>query len=214
MSHIPDPSDASLFVSLTDLIPSLILEIRYYSSYNFVGERIDGYHAPIALMTREGAEALKGVADRLLDDGLLLRVYDAYRPQAAVDHFVRWAEDTSDLRMKPYFYPEIDKHRLFDLGFIARRSGHTRGSTVDLTLFDMKTGKDLDMGGPFDFFGDVSRSDYTGLSEEQLSNRLRLKSAMVSGGFRPYIGEWWHFTLAGEPYPDTYFTFPVALPVA
>ncbi len=198
------------FVSVAEAVPDAILEIRYYSTYNFVGERIDGYEAPAALLTAEAAQALRAVSDELAAKGYRLKIYDAYRPQSAVGHFIRWAEDTEDTRMKPYFYPEVDKSRLFELGFIASRSGHSRGSTVDLTLFDMAAGHDADMGSPFDFFGDVSHSDYVGeLTAEQLSNRRLLRDAMTAHGFRPLSTEWWHFTLEDEPYPDTYFDFPV-----
>lgn len=198
------------FVSAADAVPDAILEIRYYSTYNFVGERIDGYDAPAALMTAETAAALREVSDELAALGYRLKIYDAYRPQSAVEHFVRWAADVDDTRMKPYFYPELDKSVLFDRGFIASRSGHSRGSTVDLTLFDMAAGHDADMGSPFDFFGEVSHSDYVGeLTAEQLANRRLLRNTMVSHGFRPLSTEWWHYALENEPYPDTYFDFPV-----
>lgn len=199
------------FVLLADAVPDVIQEIRYYSTYNFVGERIDGYEEPCAILTKEAASALKEVSDEVKAMGYRLKVYDAYRPQAAVDHFARWAEDTSDTRMKAYFYPEVDKSRLFDQGYIGRKSGHSRGSTVDLTLFDMKTGKEVDMGGTFDYFGQRSHPDYQGdLTAEQAGNRKRLRKVMMDHGFRPLSTEWWHFTLEGEPYPNTYFTFPVS----
>ncbi len=202
--------DASGFVSISEVIPDVILEIRYYSTYNFIGERIDGYEEPIALITREAADALRKASDTFVSLGYRLKIYDAYRPQCAVSHFVRWAEDTGDVRMQAYFYPGLDKKLLFPLGFIARRSGHSRGSTVDLTLFDMQTGKDVDMGSPFDFFGDVSHADYTAITRQQYENRMLLRKVMLDHGFEPYEGEWWHFTLKDEPYPDTYFTFPVS----
>ena len=141
--------------------------------------------------------------------GYRLKIYDAYRPQMAVSHFARWAKDFKDTRMKPYFYPELKKDVLFPLGYIAERSGHSRGSTVDLTLFDMKTEKEVDMGGTFDYFGELSHPDYTKITTEQFRNRMILREAMLSHGFKPLVEEWWHFTLKDEPYPDTYFTFPV-----
>ncbi len=207
-----DPAgDSSGFVSLAEAVPGVILEIRYYSTYNFVGDRIDGYEEPCALITKEAAAALSGAARDAAEQGYRLKIYDAYRPQSAVDHFIRWAEDTGDTRMKPYFYPELDKSVLFDQGYIAEKSGHSRGSTVDLTLFDMDTGKELDMGGTFDYFGELSHPDYTGaLTREQIANRNILRDIMVENGFNPLDTEWWHFTLRDEPYPDTYFTFPVS----
>ncbi|MBE5796980.1 MAG: peptidase M15 [Clostridiales bacterium] len=197
------------FVLVGEAIPDVIQEIRYYSSYNFVGERVDGYEAPVALLTREAAEALKLVNADMRARGLRLVIYDGYRPQRAVDHFVRWAEDLAADSMKPVFYPEVDKRELFEKGFIARRSGHSRGSTVDLTLLDERTGRLLDMGGPFDFFGELSHPDYAGVTPEQHANRMLLRDAMVRRGFRPLSTEWWHFTLKDEPYPDTFFDFPV-----
>lgn len=208
----PSPADdASDFVSLAETVPDVILEIRYYSTYNFVGDRIDGYEEPCALMTREAAEALKGAAEDAEEQGYVLKIYDAYRPQTAVNNFIEWAEDTDDTSMKEYFYPELDKSVLFDQGYIADKSGHSRGSTVDLTLFDMDTGKDVDMGGTFDYFGERSHPDYTGdLTAEQIANRNILRDIMIDNGFKPLDTEWWHFTLADEPFPDTYFDFPVS----
>ena len=203
------PDDSSGFVVLGEYIPDIIQEIRYYSTYNFVGDRIDGYEMPCALMTREAAEALKKVSDDVMKMGYRLKIYDAYRPQRAVNHFVRWAKDIKDTRMKNYFYPELDKSRLFPEDYIMEKSGHSRGSTVDLTLFDMKTGKELDMGGTFDYFGEKSHPDYKKITKQQFKNRMILRDVMVKHGFKPLYSEWWHFTLENEPYPDTYFTFPV-----
>ncbi len=205
-----DSADASDFVLLSDAVPDAILEIRYYSTYNFVGERIDGYEEPVALMTREAAEALREVSEDAAELGYRLKIYDAYRPQAAVSHFVRWAKDPDDTRMKAYFYPELEKDLLFPQGYILEHSGHSRGSTIDLTLFDMRTGKEADMGGTFDYFGERSHPDYTGITEEQYENRMVLRDLMTAHGFEPLAEEWWHFTLKDEPYPDTYFTFPVS----
>ena len=201
--------DASGFVLLSEAVPDAILEMRYYSTFNFVGERIDGYEEPVALLTREAAAALKKVSDDLVSKGYRLKIYDAYRPQRAVDHFMRWAKDPDDTRMKRYFYPELDKDELFHRGYIARHSGHSRGSTVDLTLFDMAAENEADMGGTFDFFGKLSHTDARGITGEQHENRMLLRAAMVARGFKPLDNEWWHFTLRDEPYPNTYFTFPV-----
>lgn len=205
-----DPHDSSGFVVLSDVVPDIIQEIRYFSTYNFVGDRIDGYNEPMALMTREAALALKAVSDELKAKGYRLKIYDAYRPQRAVTNFVKWAENLNDKRMKDYFYPEVEKNRLFAEGYIAAKSGHSRGSTVDLTLFDMTTGKEVDMGGTFDYFGLLSHPDYKGnLTDQQRKNRWILREAMLRHGFKPLAEEWWHFTLRDEPYPDTYFDFPM-----
>ena len=213
--------NSSGFVNITDYVPDAILEIRYYSTYNFVGARIDGYLEQTALITKEAAEALQKVNEDLKAQGYGIKIYDAYRPQCAVDHFVRWAADISDDRMKPYFYPDVDKSVLFEQEYIMEKSGHTRGSTVDLTLYYISTGKDVDMGGTFDWFGDESHPDFggnpdtgkyrctRGITKKQFQNRMILRNAMVTNGFKTLDSEWWHFTLANEPYPDTYFTFPV-----
>ena len=202
-------SDRSDFVDLNEVINDLITDIRYYGDYNFVGERIDGYEEPLALLTKKAAEALKKVAAEAREKGYRLKIYDTYRPQKAVDHFVRWAEDLEDTRMKEHFYPEVDKSELFEKEYIYKRSGHSRGSTVDLTLFDVKKNEDLDMGGTFDYFGELSHPDYRGISQIQYENRMILRELMLKHGFLPLESEWWHFTLKDEPYPDTYFTFPV-----
>lgn len=201
--------DASDFVVLAEEVPDVILEIRYYSTYNFVGDRIDGYEEPIALITKEAAKALKKASDELKSKGYRLKIYDAYRPQKAVTNFVNWAKDTKDIRMKKYFYPELDKKVLFPQKYIAEHSGHSRGSTVDLTLFDMNKEKEADMGGTFDYFGKLSHPDYKGITKKQYNNRMILRKAMLDNGFDPYPEEWWHFTLKDEPFKDTYFTFPV-----
>ena len=220
--------DASQFVNLTDVVPDAILEVRYFSTYNFVGTRVDGYLEPVVLMTRQAAESLRAVSDDLKQQGYRLKIYDAYRPQCAVDHFVRWAADIPDTLMKAYFYPDLDKSVLFNQLYIMEKSGHTRGSTVDLTLFDMATEKEVDMGGTFDWFGPESHPDFCGnpetgeytgdnsaspanrsITKEQFHNRMILREAMLRHGFKALDSEWWHFTLKNEPFPDTYFTFPV-----
>ena len=202
--------DSSGFVLLSDYVPGIVQEIRYFSTYNFVGDRIDGYEEPCAILTKEAARALKAVSGELNVKGYRLKVFDAYRPACAVRHFVLWGIEDLDLRMKPYFYPDLPKQDLFEKGYIASRSSHSRGSTIDLTLLDMKTGKEADMGSPFDLFSEVSHPDYRGITEEQYENRMILQSAMIRGGFLPIDCEWWHFTLRDEPYPDVLFEFPVS----
>jgi len=218
------------FVRLAEAVPDAILEIRYYSTYNFIGDRIDGYERPIALLTVEAAKALKAVSDDVKSQGYRLKIFDAYRPQRAVSHFMRWAKDVDDTRMKPYFYPNLDKSVLFAQGYIAEKSGHSRGSTVDLTLFDMAKEKEVDMGGTFDWFGKESHPDWCGnpetqkysgeypgdtppkggkINERQFHNRMVLRAAMLRHGFKPIAEEWWHFTLRDEPYPSTYFDYPI-----
>lgn len=202
--------DSSGFVVLADYVPSIVQEIRYYSTYNFIGDRIDGYEEPCALITREAARAVKAVAGEMAARGYRLKVFDTYRPATAVKHFVLWGIEDLDLRMKPFFYPDLDKTDLFKLGYIAKQSSHSRGSTIDLTLLDMATGKEVDMGSPFDFFGEVSHPDCRDITDAQYENRMTLRRAMLRAGFDPIDCEWWHFTLHDEPYPNTYFDFPVS----
>ena len=202
--------DPSGFVLLSDYVPHAVQEIRYFSTYNYIGERIDGYEEPCAIITAEAARALKSVSNELNVIGYRLKIFDAYRPTIAVKQFVFWALEDNDVRMKPYFYPQINKEDTISLGYIASRSSHSRGSTVDLTLLDMKTGKEVDMGSPFDYFGELSHPDCRDVTDEQYKNRMLLQKYMVRNGFEPYPCEWWHFTLRDEPYPDTYFSFPVS----
>ena len=202
--------DPSGFVLLADYVPGIVQEIRYYSTYNFIGDRIDGYEEPVALLTVEAARALKAVSGEMNVHGYRLKIFDAYRPACAVRHFVLWGIEDLDIRMKPYFYPDLPKQELFEGGYIARRSSHSRGSAVDLTLLDMKTGKELDMGSPFDLFSEISHPDFKGITQEQFDNRMLLQEVMVRNGFKPIASEWWHFALKDEPYPDTYFEFPVS----
>ncbi len=202
--------DPSGFVLLADYVPGIVQEIRYYSTFNFVGERIDGYEAPAALLTVEAARALKAVANEMNVQGYRLKVFDAYRPACAVRHFVLWGIEDLDLRMKPYFYPDLEKQALFQQGYIASQSSHSRGSAVDLTLLDMRSGKEVDMGSPFDLFSERSHPDCRAVTDEQYANRMFLQSAMVRNGFQPIDCEWWHFSLRDEPYPDVYFEFPVS----
>ena len=205
--------DASRFVLLSDYVPGIVQEIRYYSTYNFVGDRIDGYEEPIALLTKDAARALKAVSNQANVMGCRLKVFDAYRPARAVRHFVLWGIEDLDQRMKPFFYPDLEKQDLFRLGYIASKSSHSRGSTIDLTLLDMSTGKELDMGSPFDYFSERSHPDSREVTPEQYENRMRLQKLMTDNGFLPIDCEWWHFTLADEPFPDTYFEFPNAIDV-
>ena len=203
------PTDSSGFVVLTDVVPDAIMEVRYYTLYNFIGDRVRGYEEPVALVTRETANALQEVNKELLPMGYTIKVFDAYRPQMAVDHFVEWARDLNDVRMQSYFYPEERKANLFAHGYIASRSGHSRGSTVDLTLYDLRNQCDVDMGGTFDYFGYRSHTDFLDLTEQQKQNRQLLRTIMLKHGFRGIDTEWWHFTLNNEPYPHTYFNFDV-----
>ncbi|MBQ9458660.1 MAG: M15 family metallopeptidase [Oscillospiraceae bacterium] len=198
------------FVLLADFVPHIEQEIRYYSTYNFIGERIDGYEEPCALLTIEAARALKAVSNEMIVQGYRLKVFDAYRPACAVKRFVLWGIEDQDIRMKPYFYPELEKQELFAKGYIAKQSSHSRGSAIDLTLLDMETGKELDMGGPFDLFSELSHPDSRGVTQEQYDNRMLLQRVMVRNGFAPIDCEWWHFALKNEPYPETYFNFPVS----
>ena len=202
--------DASGFVLLADFVPQIVQEIRYYSTYNFIGDRIDGYEEPCALLTLEAARALKSVASELIVQGYRLKVFDAYRPARAVTHFVLWGIEDQDLRMKPYFYPDLEKQELFEKGYIAKCSSHSRGSAVDLTLLDMRTGKELDMGSPFDLFSELSHPDCRAVTDEQYDSRMLLRHAMLRHGFQPIDCEWWHFSLEHEPYPDVLFDFPVS----
>jgi D-alanyl-D-alanine dipeptidase len=201
------------FVDAATAVPGLAVEMRYFGAHNFVGARIDGYEAPRCLLARPAAVALAAVERDLAARGLGLKVFDCYRPARAVAHFVRWANNLADLKNKAEFYPRMDKGNLFKEGYISSRSGHSRGATVDLTLVRLDDGgefdSELDMGTPFDFFGPQSWPSYPGASEEARRNRALLADAMRRGGFRPYAREWWHFTLAREPFPNSYFDFSV-----
>ncbi|MDR0564711.1 MAG: L,D-transpeptidase family protein [Azoarcus sp.] len=199
------------FVFVQDIIPDITLDIRYAGSHNFAGTQIDGYDAPLAILRAEAAAALKAVNASLRKKELGLKIFDAYRPEQAVQHFVRWAENLSDTRMKSQFYPEVDKSMLFQEGYIARRSGHSRGNTVDLTLISLKTGQELDMGSPFDFFGKISHHGAEGITPAQAANRATLREAMEAHGFKRIKEEWWHYTLKEEPAP-AFANFPIQNP--
>jgi len=199
------------FVYLDVVVPQLQVDLRYAGTHNFVGDKIDGYQSQRPIITRQAALALKKVQEDLQPFGLGLKVFDAYRPQRAVDHFVRWAKDIKDTRMKSEFYPHVNKEHLFRDDYIASKSGHSRGSTIDLTIVALgdKDGGELPMGTAFDFFGPESWPEHRNISPEQRAHRLLLQTIMKKYGFKSYAKEWWHFTLANEPYPDTYFDFPV-----
>lgn len=195
------------FVRLADIALEIQCDLAYFGDNNFVGSSIDGYLRNTCIMTEPTAKALKEVALKLKLFGLRLKVFDAYRPQRSVNYFVRWAGDLEDIRNKPAYYPNVKKENLIKEGYIAARSGHSRGSTIDLTISGGD--RDLDMGTPFDFFGRESWLSYGDLSFQQRANRLLLKTLMEQHGFRSYAKEWWHFTLNNEPFPDTYFDFLV-----
>lgn len=197
------------FVYVSDVVPDEIQEIRYYSSYNFVGERIDTYNAPVAILSNEAAEALKKASDDFISQGYYIKIFDAYRPQTAVNHFIRWSQDKNDEKMKAFFYPDVNKEDLFKRGYIAEKSSHSRGSTLDMTLVDAKTGKEIDTGSPFDLFDEISHHNSDKITSVQQQNREIIKKTMEHNGFNSYSTEWWHYTLRDEPYPDTYFDFPV-----
>ena len=221
------------FVHIEEIIPDALMDIRYCGDHNFLGVRVDGYEKPSCLLTRRAAEALAGVQKELRPFGLTVKIYDCYRPQRAVDHFVRWAKDVADTKTREEFYPTIDKRNLFRDGYIAGRSSHSRGSTVDLTLVALPApvqppyasgdalkacylpagvrfaDNSLDMGTGFDCFNELSHPDNPNIAPAQRSHRLLLKTLMDKYGFNNYDKEWWHFTLRNEPYPDTYFNFPV-----
>ncbi|MEU6423162.1 M15 family metallopeptidase [Streptomyces spiralis] len=229
-----DPKAPKDFVALSAVDPTIIQEMRYFTPHNFVGERVDGYEQPMCILTRPAAEALHKAQKELLRKGYSLKVYDCYRPQRAVDHFVRWAKDLDDQAMKAEFYPRVDKTRLFDDGYIAAKSGHSRGSTMDLTVVRLPArpthpyvpgqplvpcyapkdqrfpDNSLDMGTGFDCFDTLAHTLDPRIQGQQRANRLLLKSTLENLGFVNLAEEWWHYTYQPEPYPDTYFDFPVS----
>jgi len=196
------------FVDAATSVPGLIVEMRYASSHNFVGRPIDGYQAPHCLLTQEASAALAAAVRDVAAQNLVIKVFDCYRPARAVANFVRWARDLDDTAGKAEFYPDVDKRTLFRDGYIASHSGHSRGSTIDLTLATTD-GRALDMGTPFDFFSPRSWTADPTVTRQQHTNRMLLASAMRRRGFRGYDKEWWHFTLRSEPFPATYFDFPM-----
>ena len=204
------PPSKEDFVDLKEIMPNLRSDLRYYGDNNFVGKPIEGYNQPKVFLTKEAATALKKVQDELERLGFGLLIYDAYRPQRATDHFVQWAEDDSDTTMKLQYYPNINKKELFSQGYISVKSGHSRGSTVDLTIVSLKTKQILNMGSQYDLFDEVSATEHTAtISKNQHSLRLLLKRRMEKHGWQSNPKEWWHFTLKNEPFPNTYFDFPI-----
>ena len=221
------------FIRINDLEPSILEDLRYATEHNFIGKRIDGYTAPKCILTKEAAVALAKVQAELSKESLSLKIYDCYRPQQAVDQFVEWAKDLKDVKMKKEFYPAVEKNNLFKEGYIAEKSGHSRGSTVDLTLapipvtLDERYGKgdtlmectlpkgqrfldnSLDFGTGYDCFDPLAHTSNPKIIGEQKANRQKLKSIMEKHGFKNYSQEWWHFTLINEPFPNTYFNFQV-----
>lgn len=198
------PSD---FVTVSEVVPDAVLDIRYYSDYNFTGKRVDGYNAPIPYLSGKAAEALVQAADELRKKGYRILIYDTYRPQKAVTNFVRWINDPNDPG-NTSFYPRMTKDKLLSGKYIDARSGHSRGSVVDLTIIH-KDGTSVDMGGMFDLFDEISHPDSKSITEQQRKNRMILQRAMVNAGFLPLDSEWWHFLLKNEPYPNTFFDFDI-----
>ena len=205
-SHAQIPES---FKDVQNEITSVVLDVRYFGKDNFVGSRVEGYKAPKVYLTNETITALKKVQEELNKKQLGLKLFDGYRPQKAVDHFVRWAKVLDDTVTKQKYYPKVPKSELFKEGYIAAKSGHTRGSTIDLTIIDLKTGEELDMGSPWDMFDPVSWVKSENISPEQQKNRNLLQKVMLDHGFKNYPQEWWHFTLKNEPFIDTYFDFDV-----
>ena len=201
--------DVFAFEDAGAMIPGLVVEMRYFGSENFVGRRIAGYEAPVCLLTQETIRSLTAVQERLNSLGLGLKVFDCYRPKRAVDYFAAWARRPTDQERKADYYPNVDKSQLFDLGYIAERSGHSRGSTLDVTMVNTRTGAEMDMGSPYDLFDPISWPADTTVSKAAQANRMLLQDTMIKAGFRPLKEEWWHFTLEREPYPQTYFDFVV-----
>lgn len=197
------------FVDVTQVVPEVLLDVKYYTGDNFIGEAVEGYSAPRIYLSEACCRALGKAQEKLLRQDLGFLLYDGYRPMRASRHFYRWRGEAENFLTKERFYPAYAKDEIFELGFVALYSEHSRGSTVDLTIVDRRSGRLLDMGSEFDFFGDASRSDYTKLSTGAMKNRLMLKYLMLGAGFRALEQEWWHFKLIDEPYPDTYFDFPI-----
>lgn len=197
------------FVYLDKIIPDLIVEMRYAGTNNFLGVPVTGYKKPTAILTEPAALALQKVQEELKNSGFCLKIFDAYRPQRAVDYFIKWSRDATDTLKKKEFYPDLQKNQLFRLGYIATKSGHSRGSTVDLTMVKADSGEPVDMGGSYDFFGEISHHSSTEITKEQKENRELLRKTMLKHGFLPYPQEWWHYTYRPEMFPNTYFDFVV-----
>ena len=197
------------FVYVKKEIPDIQIELRYFTNNNFVGKPIDGYNKYVCILGKQATNALKKIQKELESFNLSLKIYDAYRPQRAVNHFIAWAKNINDTLQKQEYYPEVAKKDLFKDQYISSKSRHSSGSTLDVTLVDMKTGEELDMGTPYDYFGPQSWIHYMRLTTQQKANRMLLQNIMLKHGFRQYPQEWWHFTLRGEPFKNKYFDFPV-----
>ncbi len=198
------------FVNVSDHIPTALIELRYTSKNNFMGRPVNGYQSRKCVLTHQATQALKAVQEELALQKMGIKIFDAYRPQRAVDHFTEWAKDLSDTAMKSSYYPKVKKSQLFEKGYIAARSSHSRGSTVDVTLVYLEDGKEVDMGTPYDYFSPVSWPTHTAsISPAQFNNRMLLQKLMQKYGFLHLPTEWWHFTLNKEPFPNTYFDFVV-----
>jgi len=197
------------FVFIKDKIPNIELDMRYFGEDNFIGKPVDGYLTYNAILTKKATKALKKVQKELNSFGMGLKIFDAYRPQKAVDHFVRWGLDLEDRVMKNKYYPTVDKKNLFKEGYIAKKSSHSRGSTVDLTIIDLSSKEELDMGSCFDFFSKQSWVRYSKITAQQRANRMLLNGVMLRYGFKSYAQEWWHFTLRDEPFKNRYFDFNI-----
>lgn len=202
----------SNFVYLKDVAPSIQQDIRYFTDTNFIGRPLPGYDSPVCILTKPAAFALLKIQEELNKEGLALKVFDGYRPQMTVNEFIRWSKDVQDQKMKASYFPNVNKADFFKLGYVGEKSGHTRGSTVDLTIIDLKTNKELDMGTHFDYMDELSHPFNRSVTSKQYQNRQLLNQVMTKYGFgslTPHDTEWWHFTLKNEPFPDTYFNFPV-----
>ncbi|MGV6944247.1 M15 family metallopeptidase [Sphingobacterium kyonggiense] len=197
------------FVDISSYIPQLVIDLRYFGQHNFIGRPIKGYDREKLYASKEAAFALLQAQNELIKEGLGFKVFDAYRPQRAVDHFQSWAKDIADTLNKAEFYPDVDKRDLFKLGYIAAKSGHSRGSTIDLTIINLKSKEELDMGSNFDFFGEISHHNYPNISTQQKANRKKLKNIMEKHGFKAIDEEWWHYTLKNEPFKGKHFDFPI-----
>jgi len=197
------------FVYIDERIEDCILDAKYWGTDNFLGRPVAGYAQPLVVMSAEAAHACVQAAELLRRQGYIMKLFDAYRPQRAVDDFIAWVGDFSDQRRKRIHYPNVNKADMFELGYLARRSGHSRGSSVDLSLVDAATWQELDMGSIFDFMDVRSHIITPGLTARQEQNRAILREAMTACGFETYSCEWWHFNLIAEPHPDTYFDFPI-----
>jgi len=209
-SFISFSQSSDSFIDIKEYIPSIIIDLKYSSDDNFTGRVVKGYESPKCLLTFEAARRLKIIQTILNNSGYSLKIYDAYRPQRSVNHFINWSKNQSDTLKKSYFYPNLLKSNLFELGYIAASSSHSRGSTVDITLVEISSGKEIDMGSPYDFFGLESSHDYENISITQKNNRKLLLDVMTKNGFSSYSKEWWHYTFIDEPFPTTYFDFTIS----